>query len=129
MFTLTFAPIKMFYNISLDSNLDPKDRPKGFYLYFLSNNTWLALVDSTWPQFKPTKEYIDFSEEYTAMYLSAREKIFKVGEEDNLQCYTDLLSKYKCDSICGVMTHSYHPLCNTSDQLNCIWNKLWADTR
>ena len=127
-FELDEVPMRMFYSVTLSPTLESKDQPKGLYLFFLDNNTWLGLVDSTWPQFKPTKEYIDFSKEYTAMYLNAREKIYRDGVEDNVQCMTDVLSQYDhCDTKCDIVSHVHHPVCNTSSQLKCIWDKLWAD--
>ena len=129
-FQLDQVPIRMYFTVTLSPTLDPMDTPKGINLYLLANNTWLGLVDSTWPQFKPAKEYIEFRKEYTVLYLNAREKIFRTGEDDNVQCMTDLLSQYDhCDTKCDIVSHVYHPPCNTSSQLTCIWNKLWADNR
>ena len=124
--SITYAPIRFEFAISINPKLEEMNRPESVVLHFTSNKSWIGVVDDDWPQFKPLTLLVNLEKEYTHLYLNLVEKHFERGIENAKQCITDLFSTFNCSYQCSLLSYTYLPLCQTTEQLQCMWNEFFA---
>ena len=125
-FNVDRAPLRIRLRLVLNSNLT--DLPNSAKLQFTSNQSWVGILDDFWPRFKPLREIIHFSGEYTFFNLRIIEKQFQTGESNFDQCVQNSLSKRNCSVICSLFSFAGFANCQTVDQFSCMWKGVWENS-
>ena len=106
------------------------DKPKSLVLHFTSNQTWIGLMMTTWPQVNPETEIIDFRKEYTRLTPKVIEKRFNEGVEDGQKCLKAFFETQNCPSMCHLLSFDEPniPACKTTKEQYCI-SQNWTHPR
>ena len=126
-FKMTFAPIQFSLVIQLNSSLKAMDRPESMLFLFTSGKSWLGILDSVWPQFKPLKAEVNFVKEYTHLNIQPEEEhFFNYKSNDPAHCLKKMLEGQNCSKPCTLTSIPGVPICQTSKEYQCAWNGTWS---
>ena len=121
--SITKLPQYLNMQIVLKSMLDV-DKPKGANVYLTSNKTWYNVALERWPQFNPTKFFMEFTDSglIKGMKLKLTEHIFDESNSDIPDCHTKLmLTHFNCSIKCHFLSISSSPPCNKTEDQKCVW--------
>mgnify|MGYP002042044173 FL=1 len=97
-----------------------RDYPKGFDIYFTSNETWHGVIRNHWKRFKPTKKHVIGGQKWDII-LRNIEGIFEDGITNSTRCHTKMmLANANCSFNCDVFGTSSLPSCKTYDEFDCM---------
>ena len=126
-FQMTQAPLRIELEFIINPTVADNDRPDSVVIHLTSNHTWIGLADNIWRQVKPLTESIDFKKEYTHIYTKVKTKKFNKEPRDTMNCLTNLFSQLNCSIHCDILSYTHLPLCQTAEELQCIWTKLYEN--
>ena len=110
--------------VRFNSSLKEEDKPEKVIFYFTSNDSWQGVIDSTWPQFKPSKAVLKVNSNY---WYVARTKEFlhNEGVEDSEKCWLKQFQNCDCTIKCQFVNYtSTLPMCTTRDQIKCMFDEI-----
>ena len=111
----------------LTKNISTKDIPKGFQLYFTSNDTWHGVITDTWRRFNPSMIDIEFGGNQLRLSLKTISKQFKKGTLNSTLCFNQLFSNHflSCTPMCDLLSYNTIPACTTAKDQTCISDQEW----
>ena len=126
-FEVTSAPIRIRISIILNQSIDVTDMPESFDLLFLSNQTWLGILDSIWPQIVPQRFKVEFKKEYTTFLLKTTDQYFQSDKKDIEHCVIYFFQKRNCSYLCNILSFPKLPPCQTAEHNSCMTKGLWDE--
>ena len=114
-------PFLLYLHLILNSSLERIDEPSKFIIYMTSNNTWQGIATSDFPTTTPSKVELELrSSNY---YLAqTKEYLFDQGLDNSEDCWKTHIQNSNC-TLCQFASIANLPMCNTSQEVNCIWNE------
>ena len=112
------------FTFQMNPTLESMDFPEGIQLFLTSNKTWVNLADQTWPQILTSNIYLRFGNDYSEFIINSVEHHFKDGNDDIIECVSNLAKKVDCPTKCHILSSYDLPLCNSSSDLRCMLNEM-----
>ena len=121
-FSIISEPFAFWLQLNLDSSLEINDEPSKFIIYMTSNNTWQGIATSNFPRTTPSKVELELrsANHYVAQTI---EYLFDQGLDNSEDCWKTHLENSNCTTLCQYFSVSNLPMCNTSQEVNCIENE------
>ena len=118
-FQVTKVPFHTHLFLEPKGSLQDMDQPRKFIIYLTSNNTWQGIVNHIWPQYNPSILTINPKSSYY-MIAKKTEYLFDEGVESSEDCWMKYIESFKCKNKCRYATFVDLPLCNTSEEVQCM---------
>ena len=121
-FTVKTTWIDVWFRIEIETELD---QPSHFVVYLTSPNATLNIATDIWPQYRPGKVKLSFNNKKTKniKYDRTIEYTFKKGIQNSSECMAEVIQESACKDKCCHISGCSLPLCNSSRDFDCIWEK------
>ena len=124
-FEMVSPSYRLQLTIQLSSTINTEDKINSVLFIFTSNKSWVNVLNSDWPQFKPLKARVDMSKEFTQFFWQEEEEYFEHGTDQPADCLKELVEQQNCSVSCWASTIPGLPYCQTASEYSCV-DPVWG---